>query len=53
MIHRLISYQDEQIPNISFVGSNSVLGGFINNAFLSGYYVTNKLLEKEGKDGEN
>ena len=47
MIHRVISYDDEKTPNISFVGANSVFGGFINNAFLSGYYVTNKLLEKE------
>ena len=47
MIHRIISYDDEKTPNISFVGANSVFGGFINNAFLSGYYVTNKLLEKE------
>ncbi len=47
MINRLISYEDEKIPNISYVGSNAVLGGFINNAYESGYYVTNKLLEKE------
>lgn len=48
-IHRLISYQDELDPDISFVGSASIFGGGADNAFSSGYYITNKLLEKEGK----
>ena len=48
-IHRLISFDDEVIPNISFVGSASLLGGGAHNAFYSGYYVTEKLLKGEDK----
>lgn len=47
-IHRLLAFEDEFIPGISFVGSSSVFAGGIDNAFLSGYYITEKLLE-EGK----
>lgn len=48
-IHRLISFDDEVMPNISFVGSASLFGGGAHNAFYSGYYVTEKLLKGENK----
>ncbi len=47
-IHRLLAFDDEFIPGISFVGSSSVFAGGADNSFLSGYYITEKLLE-EGK----
>ncbi len=49
-IHRLISYEDEQIPHLSFVGASSIFGSGVDNAFYSGYYITEKLLEKERKE---
>lgn len=49
-IHRLISYQDEKIPHLSFVGASSIFGSGVDNAFYSGYYITEKLLEEERKD---
>jgi len=47
-IHRLLAFDDEFIPGISFVGSSSVFAGGADNSFLSGYFITEKLLE-EGK----
>ena len=49
-IHRLISYEDELIPHLSFVGASSIFGSGVDNAFYSGYYITEKLLEKERMD---
>ena len=46
-IHRLLSYESERIPHISFVGSSSLFGSGVDNAFYSGYYITEKLLEEE------
>ena len=46
VINRLINYQDEEIPKISFVGSSSVLGSGADNAFRSGVLVTDRLLKK-------
>lgn len=51
-IHRLISYQDEIIPNLHFVGGFSVFGGGVHNAIYSGYYVAKKILESEVKNGK-
>lgn len=48
-INRILSFKEELIPNISFVGSSSLFGSGADNAFYSGYYVTKKLLESEGK----
>jgi len=47
-IHRLLAFEDEFIPGISFVGSSSVFAGGADNSFLSGIYITEKLLG-EGK----
>ncbi len=49
-IHRLISYEEERIPHLSFVGSSSLFGSGVDNAFYSGYYITEKLLEEERKE---
>lgn len=49
-INRLLSFKKEQIPHISFVGGNSLFGSGVDNAFYSGYYITEKLLEDERKD---
>lgn len=49
-IHRLISYQDEQIPHIHFVGASSIFGSGVDNAFYSGYYVTERILEAERRN---
>ena len=46
-IHRIISYDDEIVPGISFVGASGLFGSGIDNAFYSGYYVTKKLLEEK------
>lgn len=46
-IHRLLSYDDEKVPGISIVGGSSIFGSGIENAFYSGYYVSNKLLKEE------
>ncbi len=46
-IHRLLSYEDEKIPHLSFVGSSSLFGNGVDNVFYSGYYITEKLLEEE------
>ena len=45
-IHRLISFKDETIPDISFVGGSSIFGGGADNAIYSGYFITEKLLEE-------
>lgn len=49
-IHRLISYEKERIPHLSFVGSSSLFGSGVDNAFYSGYYITEKLLEDERRN---
>ena len=49
-IHRLISYEEERIPHLSFVGSSSLFGSGVDNAFYSGYYITEKLLEEERRN---
>lgn len=49
-IHRIISFEEEQIPHLNFVGASSIFGSGVDNAFYSGYYITEKLLEKERKD---
>lgn len=46
-INRLLSYEEELIPNISFVGTSSIFGGGVDNAIYSGYYITNYLLNKK------
>ena len=46
-IHRIISYDEEKVPGVSFVGASGLLGSGIDNAFYSGYYVTNKLLKEK------
>lgn len=51
-IHRLISYQDEEIPNIHFVGGFGIFGGGVHNAINSGYYVAKKILVSEVEDGK-
>ena len=51
-INRLLSYQDELIPHLSFVGASSVFGSGVDNAFYSGYYVTEKLLEEKRSNYE-
>lgn len=48
-INRILSFTEESQPNISFVGSSSIFGSGADNAFYSGYYITKKLLESEGK----
>ena len=47
-INRLLAYKDEKIPNLEFVGAYSVFGPGIDNAFYSGYFVTEKLLNNKG-----
>ena len=49
-IHRLISYEEERLPHLSFVGSSSLFGSGVDNAFYSGYYITEKLLDEERKE---
>lgn len=49
-IHRLISYEEERIPHLSFVGSSSLFGSGVDNAFYSGYYITERLLEDERRN---
>ena len=49
-IHRLISYEEERIPHLNFVGSSSLFGSGVDNAFYSGYYITEKLLEDERRN---
>lgn len=49
-INRILSFEDESSPNISFVGSSSIFGSGADNAFYSGYYISNKLLESEDKN---
>lgn len=46
-IHRIISYPDEVIPHIYFVGASSIFGSGVDNAIYSGYYITEELLEEE------
>jgi len=46
-IHRLISYEDEVIPDIYFVGSSSIFGGGADDAIYSGNYIAQKLIAKE------
>lgn len=49
-IDRLLSYEEEKIPNLSFVGGSSIFGSGVDNAFYSGFYITEKLLEEERKE---
>jgi len=49
-IHRFISYEEERIPHLSFVGSSSLFGSGVDNAFYSGYYITERLLEDERRN---
>ena len=49
-IDRILSYEEEKIPHLSFVGGSSIFGSGVDNAFYSGYYITEKLLEKERKE---
>ncbi len=51
-IHRLISYEDEKIDNIHFVGGSSIFGAGVHNAIYSGYFIASKILESEVNDGE-
>lgn len=52
-IHRIISYEDEEIPNYYFVGGNAIFGGGVHNAIYSGKVITDKLLENmEENNGE-
>ncbi len=51
-INRLLNFEEESLSNISFVGGSSIFGAGVDNAFYSGYYITNKLLEGRDKDGE-
>ena len=46
-IDRILSYEEEKIPHLSFVGGSSIFGSGVDNAFYSGYYITEKLLEQE------
>jgi len=50
-IHRLISYEDEKVPNIHFVGGSSIFGAGVHNAIYSGYYIAKKILESEVNNG--
>lgn len=45
-INRLLSFESEEIPGISFVGSYSIFGNGFDNAFYSGYYIANELLKR-------
>ena len=49
-IHRIISYQDEKIPHIHFVGASSIFGSGVDNAIYSGYYITENILEEERRN---
>ncbi len=49
-INRLLSYDDEKISGISTVGGSSLFGAGVENAFYSGYYVSNKLLKEVKTD---
>ncbi len=46
-IHRILSYEDEEIEGLSFVGASSIFGSGIDNAIISGFYITNKLLGRK------
>lgn len=48
-INRLLSFKEEKIPGISFVGSYSLFGSGFDNAFYSGHYIASELL-KEGRE---
>lgn len=48
-INRLINYEMEKVSGLSFVGASSVLASGVDNAFASGIYITNKLLEGSDK----
>lgn len=52
VVHRIISRKEEEIAGISFVGGDSIFGAGAHNALYSGYFLTEKLLEKENYDGE-
>ena len=49
-INRLISYKEEGIPHLSFVGEASIFGGGLDNAIYSGYYITEQLLKEERRN---
>ena len=46
-INRILSFKEEMVPKISFVGASSLLGAGGANALLSGYYVTEKIEEEK------
>lgn len=46
-INRLLALEEERISGISFVGSSSIYGSGVDNAFYSGYYITNYLLREQ------
>ena len=48
----IISYEDEKIDNIHFVGGSSIFGAGVHNAIYSGYFIASKILESEVNDGE-
>ena len=50
-IHRLLCHNLEKQKHLTFVGAYSLFGYGLNNAFYSGYYLTNELL-KEGVKNE-
>lgn len=44
-IHRILSFNDEHIPGIYFVGGSSIFGGCVHNAIYSGVFMARKVLE--------
>lgn len=46
-LHRFLSYEDEKIPYISFVGGSSIFGNGVDNAIYSGYYITEDLIKEK------
>ena len=51
-INRLLTYPEEEIKDFTFVGGSSLFGAHVDNAFYSGYYLTEELLHKEGPNGK-
>lgn len=49
-INRILSYNDELVPGYSFVGAYSLFGSGVENAFYSGYYITEKLLKERSEE---
>ncbi len=46
-INRILSYPDEEQSDFTFVGAYSLFGSHVDNAFYSGYYLTEQLLKKK------